>query len=96
MKRYDAITAKAMVEAHNRQIEDYINNGLVEALENDGFAIKNGKVIGNGAGAWFAAQRHINGQEFYKKARAIIDELKKDGFRVIIDMQSDKLTLMGV
>lgn len=71
------------VLAHNKMIDDYINNDLVKALN-----AKNGKITMND---WFKANALIKEQNFYQKGKAILDELRSEGFDVKMDMQSDKL-----
>lgn len=74
---------KARVKAHNEMIDNYINNDLAKEL-----GAKNGKIT---LDKWFKAQELINKQGFYGKAKELLNELRKAGFDVKINMQDNKL-----
>lgn len=75
--------ARAIIQAHNESIDNYINGELARQL-----GAKDGKVSMN---QWFKAQELINAQGFYKKGMAILEDLRRKGFDVKMNMQSHKL-----
>ena len=68
---------------HNKMIDNFINIDLAKKLN-----AKDGMISMND---WFKAQTLIKEQNFYKKGKALLDELRGQGFDVKMDMQSDKL-----
>lgn len=82
-----------LINAHNKSIDDYINNVLPGELEQLGHKVINGKV--SGLSSWFDAQYLIKEQKFYSKGKKILDCVRAEGFDVKIDMQANKLVWYG-
>lgn len=81
------IEAKTLIERHNNEIDNYINNVLPSELG------KEDNTATLTMGEWFKAQELIGKQDFYNKGRAIQIPLREQGFDVKMDMQSKKLIL---
>ena len=82
-----------LINAHNKSIDDYINNVLPGELEQLGYKVTNGKVCG--LSSWFDAQYLIKEQHFDGKAVKILNSVRAQGFDVKMDMQAHKLVWYG-
>lgn len=84
---------RAKVEAHNARIKEFMENSLPLLLEMAGV-----KVTKTETGdyqipmdAWFTAQKFINAMHFWDSAKAILDEVRPQGFDVKVNAQSNEL-----
>ena len=92
MTKNEALT---LIENHNNKIDNFINNILPELLKMAGVHVTqkdNGEYV-IPMNVWFKAQSFIKTMNFYKDAIELLNILRKNGFDVKIDMQSDKLVL---
>ena len=84
---------KNIIDTHNWTVDFYIRELLPVELEKEyNVKVVNGKITLND---YFKAMQLIQKQNFYAKAKAICDDLRKQGWDVKIDMQADKLVFHG-
>lgn len=76
---------QTIIENHNNEIDNYINNILPSELGKKADELT--------MGDWFKCQALIGKQDFYNKGRSIQLPLRDQGFDVKMDMQSHKLIL---
>jgi len=86
---------KCAVNNHNYEIDKFIEMDLPKLLKKEGFKVKDGVVLYDGARAWFTSQRLIKEKNFYEKGMEILRKCRNDGWDVKIDGQSDKLVWYG-
>lgn len=84
---------RELINAHNKSIDDYINNVLPGELEQLGHKATNGRICG--LSSWFDAQYLIKEQRFEGKAMKILNTVRAQGFDVKIDKQAYKLVWYG-
>lgn len=84
-----------VVNSHNYEVERFIELRLPALLRREGFKVKDGRVLEDGARAWFTSQRLIKEQDFYKKAKAVCHTCRDDGWDVKIDCQREMLVFYG-
>lgn len=80
--------AMVMVKDWNDRIDRFMEETLPVLLSADGYQVKDGMVP---LDAWFAAQRHINAQNFDEAGHHLQMMLRNDGHDVKMNMQSNKL-----
>lgn len=81
-------TVKAMVDNHNTEIQNYLENELYKEMgkkDNKSFSMSD----------WFKAQELIGKQNFYKKGMEILTKCRDNGYDVKMNMQSNKLVWYG-
>lgn len=85
-------TVKGLIEAHNYEIDHYINVDLPNELYQAGVKVHNGTIP---CSAWFLAQSFIKQQGFYGQACRLQERMRACGYDVKRDAQSDKLVWYG-
>lgn len=85
-------TVRGLIEAHNNEIDHYINVDLSKELQQAGVNVYKGTVP---CSAWFLAQSFIENRGFYEQACRLQEKMRACGYDVKRDAQSNKLVWYG-